>query len=151
PTLQTLPADAAIAEVMAAIGRDGAVILAGVIARDEIAALVAELTPYLEAAKPGRESFSGFKTTRTGALAARSAAVRAALVEPRILAICDAVLLPNCERYQVNVTHVIRILPGEVAQVLHRDRMSWSHLKDMEPQLNTIWALTDFTAKNGAT
>src|SRR5262249_12787153 len=44
-----------------------------------------------------------------------------------------------------------RILPGEIAQVLHRDRMAWSHLKDIEPQLNTIWALSDFTATNGAT
>jgi hypothetical protein len=30
------------------------------------------------------------------------------------------VLLPNCDRYQVNVTHIIRIMPGEVAQVMQR-------------------------------
>ena len=114
-------------------------------------ALTDELMPYLVATKPGRETFSGFKTTRTGALAARSPLVRQALLDRRIRAICDQVLLPNCDRYQVNVTHIIRIMPGEVAQVLHKDRWSWGYLKEIEPQLNTIWALSDFTRENGAT
>jgi ectoine hydroxylase-related dioxygenase (phytanoyl-CoA dioxygenase family) len=37
--------------------------------------------------------------------------------------------------------------------VLHRDRLAWgTHLPlSIEPQFNTIWALTDFTAANGAT
>jgi phytanoyl-CoA dioxygenase PhyH len=151
PKLETLPQDAAIAAVMEVIERDGAVILQGMLARHEVDALVDELTPFLVATRPGRESFSGFKTTRTGALAARSPKVRAAILDRRIRAVCDAVLLPNCENYQVNVTHVIRILPGEVAQVMHKDRWSWAYLKEIEPQLNTIWALTDFTKANGAT
>jgi ectoine hydroxylase-related dioxygenase (phytanoyl-CoA dioxygenase family) len=151
PQLERLPHDAPIDRVMAVMDRDGAVILTGMMAKAEAAALIDELTPYLETTRAGRETFSGFKTTRTGALAARSARVRAALLDKRIRAVCDRVLLPNCERYQVNVTHVIRILPGEVAQVLHRDRMSWQHLKGIEPQLNTIWALTEFTRENGAT
>jgi len=151
PTLERLPHDAAIGDVMKVIDRDGAVILEGMLSRAELDALVAELTPFLTATKVGRESFSGFKTTRTGALPARSPKVRVALVDRRIRAICDEVLLPNCENYQVNVTHVIRILPGEIAQVMHKDRWSWSYLKGMEPQLNTIWALTDFTRQNGAT
>jgi len=151
PKLERLPQDAPIDRVMAAIDRDGAVILEGMLAPAEISGLIAELTPYLDTAAVGRESFSGFKTTRTGALAARSAKVRAALQDPRILAVCDRVLLPNCERYQVNVTHIIRILPGEIAQVMHRDRVAWTHLQGIEPQLNTIWALTDFTRANGAT
>jgi ectoine hydroxylase-related dioxygenase (phytanoyl-CoA dioxygenase family) len=151
PQLERLPHDAPIDRVMAVMDRDGALILTGAMAKADAAALIDELLPYLVTTKPGRETFSGFKTTRTGALAARSARVRAALLDNRVRAICDRVLLPNCERYQVNVTHVIRILPGEVAQVLHRDRMSWQYLKGIEPQLNTIWALTDFTRENGAT
>jgi ectoine hydroxylase-related dioxygenase (phytanoyl-CoA dioxygenase family) len=47
---------------------------------------------------------------------------------------------------------VIRIMPGQEAQAIHRDRWAWgTHLKGVEPQLNTIWALTDFTVENGAT
>jgi len=151
PTLQSLPQDAPIDAVMDVIRRDGAVILTGMLTPVEIDALTDELTPFLETTQPGRESFSGFKTTRTGALAARSPKARAALLDPRVRAVCDQVLLPNCDRYQVNVTHIIRILPGEVAQVMHKDRWSWAYLKDIEPQLNTIWALTDFTKENGAT
>jgi hypothetical protein len=151
PSLVSLPQDAPLSEVMAALRRDGAVILTDMLSAEQVDAFIAELSPYLEATNPGRESFSGFKTTRTGALPARSPKVREALLDRRIRAICDEVLLPHCDRYQVNVTHIIRILPGEIAQVLHRDRWSWPYLKDIEPQLNTIWALSDFTRENGAT
>jgi ectoine hydroxylase-related dioxygenase (phytanoyl-CoA dioxygenase family) len=36
---------------------------------------------------------------------------------------------------------------------LHRDRLAWGGYlpANLEPQLNTIWAVTDFTAENGAT
>jgi ectoine hydroxylase-related dioxygenase (phytanoyl-CoA dioxygenase family) len=43
-------------------------------------------------------------------------------------------------------------MPGQGAQPIHRDRWAWGkHLSHVEPQLNTIWALTDFTEANGAT
>ena len=142
PELVRLPAETPVDQVMHVMRRNGAVILTGMMSGAETKALTDELMPYLETTKPGRESFSGFKTTRTGALAARSAKVRAAIMDTRVRAICDQVLLPNCDRYQVNVTHVIRIMPGEVAQVMHRDRWSWAYLKEIEPQLKTIWALS---------
>ncbi|MEM8769094.1 MAG: phytanoyl-CoA dioxygenase family protein [Pseudomonadota bacterium] len=43
--------------------------------------------------------------------------------------------------------------PGESDQLLHRDRDAWGGYlpRDIETQLNTMWALTDFTAENGAT
>ena len=66
--------------------------------------------------------------------------------------VCDRVLLPNCERYQLHLGQVIRIMPGQAAQPIHRDRWAWgARLRGVEPQLNTIWALTDFTTDNGAT
>jgi ectoine hydroxylase-related dioxygenase (phytanoyl-CoA dioxygenase family) len=47
---------------------------------------------------------------------------------------------------------VIRIMPGQGAQPIHRDRWAWgTYLKGIEPQLNTIWAVTDFRRENGAT
>eukprot|EP00913_Durusdinium_trenchii_P015472 g14533.t1 len=38
-------------------------------------------------------------------------------------------------------------------QPLHRDRLAWGGFlpSELEPQLNTIWAVTDFTQENGAT
>ena len=73
-------------------------------------------------------------------------------MDPLVRAMCDAVLLPNCERYQLHLTQVIRIMPGQGAQPIHRDRWAWgARLRGLEPQLNTIWALTPFTFENGAT
>lgn len=152
PALEHLPADAPIERIMAVLERDGALILDDMLSRDALAGLVAELRPYVEATKPGRDVFSGFLTTRTGALVARSPLTRELVLDPRVRAICDAVLLPSCQRYQLHLTQVIRIMPGQPAQAIHRDRWAWGkHLKGVEPQLNTIWALTDFTAANGAT
>ena len=152
PSLTHLPADAAIEDIMAVLDRDGALILDDMLTPAEIDALSAEIRPYVDATEPGRDGFSGHKTTRTGALIARSPLSRKAVLDRRIRAICDAVLKPNCQRYQLHLTQLIRIMPGQEAQPIHRDRWAWGkHLKGVEPQLNTIWALTDFTEANGAT
>ncbi len=152
PRLVTLPADAPVDDVMGVLARDGALILEGLLTDPAREALLAELMPYIEATPPGRDGFSGVKTTRTGALVARSPLSRALITDARILGICDRILLPSAERYQLHLTQVIRIRPGQEAQPIHRDRWAWgTHLKNVEPQLNTIWALTDFTKANGAT
>ena len=152
PTLAHFAADTEIEPLMAALRRDGAVIVDDVIAPDALAALNAELAPYIAATPNGRDSFTGNLTTRTGALVARSAQVRALVMDRLIAAAADALLLPFCERWQLHLTQAIRIKPGQGAQVIHRDRWAWgTHLGHLEPQLNTIWAVTDFTRANGAT
>ena len=151
PALTHLPADAAAEEVLAVLARDGALILDDMLAAGEVAALKAELAPYVEATPIGRDAFSGDRTTRTGALVARSPRTRTAVMDARVLALCEGVLKPNCQRYQLHLTQLIRILPGQAAQPIHRDRWAWGRqMPGVEPQLNTIWALTDFTAANGA-
>ncbi len=152
PKLETLPADTPTPEVMRVLDRDGALILEGLISPSETDALREELAPYVLATKPGQDGFSGTRTTRTGALVARSPRIRPVVMDARIAGLCDAVLKPNCTRYQLHLSQVIRILPGQAAQPIHRDRWAWgAYLKGIEPQLNTIWALTDFTRENGAT
>ena len=147
-----LPADADPDRIHAQLVADGAVILDGVLTPGEADAVRSELDPWVQATAPGRDRFTGFRTTRTGALAARSALCRDLIRDPRILAQCDRLLLPACERFQLHLGQVIRIMPGETAQSLHKDRWAWgAYLRDIEPQLNTIWALTDFTRENGAT
>ncbi|MEM7285084.1 MAG: phytanoyl-CoA dioxygenase family protein, partial [Actinomycetota bacterium] len=56
-------------------------------------------------------------------------------------------------KVQLMLTQTIAIGPEEPAQLLHRDRLAWGgHIpRSIEPQLNTIWAITDFTEENGAT
>jgi hypothetical protein len=152
PSLVHLPADTPAAEVTAVLTRDGALILDDALPPAAVDALVAELRPYVEATQPGRDVFSGQLTTRTGALVARSPLTRPLVMDPRINGLCEAVLKPNCLRYQLHLTQLIRIMPGQGAQPIHRDRWAWGRgLGHLEPQLNTIWALTDFTAENGAT
>lgn len=134
------------------LDRDGALILDRVLTPEAVAGMVAELSPYVAATPAGRDGFTGVRTTRTGALVARSPAVRDAVTDPRIARMCEHLMKANCERWQLHLTQLIRIMPGQGAQPIHRDRWAWgAHLKGIEPQLNTIWALTDFTVENGAT
>ncbi|MDJ0786403.1 MAG: phytanoyl-CoA dioxygenase family protein [Myxococcota bacterium] len=151
-TLTHLPADTKVEEILATIERDGAVILDGVLSPDEVEATRAELWPYIDATKPGVDSFTGTRTTRTGALIARSPLSRRMVMDPTVVEAARKFLSPWCERIQLHLTQVIRIQPGQKAQAIHRDRWAWgTHLKGLEPQLNTIWALTDFRRENGAT
>jgi ectoine hydroxylase-related dioxygenase (phytanoyl-CoA dioxygenase family) len=152
PSLKHLPADAAPQAIADLLASEGGLILDGVIPKTEVKAVRRELDPYIEATPVGRDAFTGFSTTRTGALVARSPATRALVMHPALLAACD-VFLKDCERYQLHLTQVIRIRPGQPRQVLHRDRLAWGGYlpRSIEPQLNTIWALTDFTEANGAT
>ena len=152
PELVHLPADAPSAAMAEILDRDGALILDAALDPPTVAEMVAELSPYVMATQEGRDGFTGVRTTRTGALVARSPAVRKAVVDPRIASMCEHLLKPNCERWQLHLSQLIRIMPGQGAQPIHRDRWAWgTHLKGIEPQLNTIWALTDFTRENGAT
>ena len=152
PSLETLAPDAPIEELTRIFERDGALIVRDAMSPALLDTVLDELMPYIEATQPGRDGFTGYRTTRTGALVARSPACRTLVLDPLVRAMCDAVLLPNCERYQLHLTQVIRIMGGQVAQPIHRDRWAWgARLRGLEPQLNTIWALSPFTFENGAT
>ncbi len=138
--------------LLAAIRRDGAAIVEDVLTAEELGAFRTELDPYMNATDDGADDFSGRATTRTGALVARSAQARAMVTHPGVLAAANAFLAPFCERIQLHLTQIIRLKPGQGSQMIHRDRWAWGkHLKDVEPQFNTIWAITDFTEENGAT
>jgi ectoine hydroxylase-related dioxygenase (phytanoyl-CoA dioxygenase family) len=152
PALETFTPDASLDAIMVAMDRDGAVILKNAVDPDTLARVNAELKPYVDATPMGADLFGGFKTTRTGAVMARSPSAGALALHATVRAICDRVLLANCDRYHIHVTQVIRITPGQPAQAIHRDRWLWgTWLKGMEPQVNSIWALSDFTRENGAT
>ena len=153
PSLQHLPADAPTETIATLLDSDGALILDDVLDAAGVAHVRAEIDPYVEATAPGRDAFTGYQTTRTGALVARSQACRELVMHPALIAACDAFLKRACDRYQLHLTQVIRIGPGQPRQPLHRDRLAWGGFlpASIEPQLNTIWAMTDFTEANGAT
>ena len=152
PELKHLSADASPEAIAALLDADGALILDDVLSTGGVERVWGEIAPYVEATAGGRDQFSGRQTTRTGALVARSPACRELVMHPAVLAACDVFLKRACDRYQLHLTQVIRIRPGQPRQALHRDRLAWGgFLKHVEPQLNTIWAITDFTEENGAT
>jgi ectoine hydroxylase-related dioxygenase (phytanoyl-CoA dioxygenase family) len=152
-SLQTLPPNSKASEIVDAMRRDGACIVRDVLSDDALARLDADLSPWIERSQTGADDFTGRLTKRTGALIARCPEVRPVVTHPLILAAANGLLRPYCERIQLHLTQTIDILPGETAQILHRDRLAWGGYipKPIEPQFNTIWALTDFSEENGAT
>jgi ectoine hydroxylase-related dioxygenase (phytanoyl-CoA dioxygenase family) len=63
-------------------------------------------------------------------------------------------VLAQATSFQLHLTQLITISPGETAQKLHRDQMAFDFFPfpaDYHVQCNLMWALTDFTAANGAT
>lgn len=150
--LKHFPANVDKQTIVDVLNEDGALILDEVVSADFIAALRNETDPYMDATTNGKDNFAGHKTTRTGGLMLRSEKCRELIADKRILEPCNDFLSPFCERVQLHLTQIIRIRGGETAQAIHRDRWAWGkHLAHVEPQFNTIWAITDFTAENGAT
>ena len=152
-SLQTLAPDSKSSEIVAAMQRDGACIVRDVLSPETLARIDADVKPWIDRSEPGADDFTGRQTKRTGALIARCPESRPVVTHPLILEAANEFLGPYCERIQLHLTQTIDILPGQAAQILHRDRLAWGGYipKPIEPQFNTIWALTEFTEKNGAT
>lgn len=138
-----------IAEVLAA---EGAAIIADLLPAAQVAQLTQDLMPHIERT-PFGDDFSGRQTQRTGALVARVPSTRDIVMHPDIVAVAEAFLAPYTDRIILHLTQTIYIHPEQGAQPLHRDRLAWGGYipRSIEPQFNTIWALTDFTKENGAT
>jgi ectoine hydroxylase-related dioxygenase (phytanoyl-CoA dioxygenase family) len=137
-----------VAEVVGALDEVGAVVVERYLDDDAVAQLRDELTPVLDATPRGRNDFEGFGTRRVYALFAKVRGFDGPATDPLVTGVVDAVLGP-C---QLCAPVAIDIGPGEVAQGLHRDDsvypLGWPHPPVV---LNTMWALDDFTAANGAT
>ena len=151
--LTTFDSDADLDDVLQAFLADGAVIIRNLLDAVALDQLRSELMPWVEATPNGRDDFTGRLTTRTGALVARSEASRALVMHPTVIELANQFLAPYTNKIQLHLTQVINITPGQGKQPRHRDRLAWGGYipRQVEPQFNTIWALTDFTAENGAT
>ena len=151
--LTTLTADASTADVVQQLKQDGALIIKDLISTELVDELTTEVRPYIDTTPTGRDEFTGRTTKRTGALAARSARCRDLIVHELIHNCANEFLKPFTRKIILHLTQTIEIGPGGAAQEIHRDRYAWGAYlpREIEPQFNTIWALTDFTAENGAT
>jgi ectoine hydroxylase-related dioxygenase (phytanoyl-CoA dioxygenase family) len=151
--IERLAADTSSERVAAALARDGCAVIERLAPAATMRAVLDELAPYVEATPAGRDDFAGRRTKRTGGLVARSPTCRALVAHPLILATTKA-LLRDATSFQLHLTQLIAIGPGEPGQPIHRDQWAFDFFpfpQGYEVQCNTIWALSDFTAENGAT
>ena len=140
-------------EALKIIDEDAAVIIDDVISETEIDKILNELDPFIKGNLKGADEFTGFQTTRVGALIARSHGCRDLAMHTKINALASQFLEPHCDNYQLHFTSLISIGPGETKQILHRDRGLWGGYisRKIETQFAVVWAATDFTFENGAT
>jgi len=144
------PSDRAGAET--ALGQQGWCIVEGAMPADRIAALDADLGPLFEATPFCSGDFYGARTKRFGSLLKRSPHAAELAMNPVVLGLAERVLLPWCDRLQLNLMQAIALHPGAPAQFPHRDQDMWQGVKgEVEYLVNVMWPLTPFTQVNGAT
>jgi len=159
--LRHLTNTAPLADVLGALHDDGGVIVDQLLPADVLDAFRADMERAAAAFQPGTRSddanvrnFWGNATKRFTRLASRSAAFVDILLNPTLLGVADALLLPNCSSYWMNTGQMMIIGPGSAAQVLHRDADNWRTMNrpdGFEVTVSCMFAITDFTADVGAT
>jgi len=140
-------------EVAAALAEDGVAVIDHLVDGEVLDRAASELAPWIERTPFGVDDFAGHRTKRTGALVARSPSSRELITHPAVLQTVKQVLA-HVTSFQIHLTQVISIGPGEPAQMIHRDQWAFDFFpfpNGYEVQCNTIWAMTDFTEENGAT
>lgn len=139
--------DATTQSQLEALARDGYVILEGLIDRAKCAEIREAAQRLVD--KKGANPFEGHLTQRVYAPLSKTRAIDDLIDHPRVLALLDALLMPN---YLLSQAQLINILPGEAAQTLHHDDAFYPlprpH-KDVHAAF--IAAIDDFTIDNGAT
>ena len=120
--IRTCAPETSSEDLAAILEEDGCLVLKNFLSYDQVNAIDDDLRPFVEATMRSNSEFGGFKTTRTGALMARSPNCRNLAVDTRLLGLVEAFLGPYANTFQLHVTQVIRVLPGEKAQLPHRDR-----------------------------
>ncbi len=147
------PATADPEEVSVFLADQGYAIVDNLASVDQLDRLDAESRSYIEASAVGRDTYDGVLTRRTGALIARCPTARELVMDPLVVATTRR-FLRHATTIQLHLTQIISIEPGETQQKPHRDQMAFDFYPfppDYHVQCNTMWALSDFTAQNGAT
>ncbi|MEV6067780.1 phytanoyl-CoA dioxygenase family protein [Nocardia sp. NPDC052001] len=140
--------DPAVVEAdLAAVLRDGYVILPDLLTADELKAIHDDVDSLLNL--KGRNNFEGHATQRVYSVLNKTRSCDRLAAHPRVLALLDRLLMPN---YLLSMLQVINILPGEAAQMLHTDDGFYPLPRPRKAlSAATIWAIDEFTDSNGAT
>ena len=163
PMLQVLDTKHnSLTEILAVLARDGGVIVHNMLSPQVVANLLKELAPQSETSQVGPKSsnenvnhFWGQQTKRFTRLAQRSQTFAdEVLVHPILTGVADELLKPYCASYWMNTGQMMIIMPGGAPQYMHRDSDDWPAMcSPTAPpcQISCMFALSDFTAENGAT
>lgn len=147
--LLRLGSDAPVSDVVASLDEHGYALVEGVLDPADVARRLDALRELFAATPTGRNFFEGFHTQRIYALYAKTRAFDDLAVHPLLLAALDHAL---GEHYQFSAPVALQIGPGEKAQMIHRDEDVYPLPRPHPPVVvNSMWALCDFTAENGAT
>jgi ectoine hydroxylase-related dioxygenase (phytanoyl-CoA dioxygenase family) len=151
PEIARLPADAET--VAATLLESGGAIVENAIPDATLDRIQADLkVPFEKQGHKFSNDFNGYKTLRLSSILALSRASADVLAHPLVLGVADIVLKRHCKTYRIGSSTAIEILPGENAQVLHRDDDFYPiRIPGVDFQFSAMVALTDFTAENGAT
>ena len=160
--IPALDRDASQSELLATIDEYGAVVLKDFLEPAVVASLNQEFDALLAAQADKQQryanaqvaEFFGGNVTHLAGIAGKSPTfVANVLCHPLYMSLCDHILHPVCDDYQLNIAHMMQREPGSEAQFLHRDDWVWKRLpRGMgEVQLASMVALDNFTSDNGAT
>jgi ectoine hydroxylase-related dioxygenase (phytanoyl-CoA dioxygenase family) len=148
-TLLRLGPEATAGQVTASLDEHGYALVEGLLDPADAERRLGALHDLFAVTPTGRNFFEGFHTQRVYAVFAKTRAFDDLAVHPLLLAALDHAL---GEHYQFSAPVALQIGPGEKAQVLHRDEDIYPLPHPHGPVVvNSMWALCDFTADNGAT
>src|SRR3984957_16610265 len=151
---KTVSRDTSAKDVAKILREDGCVIISELVSPETMDVIMVELEPQPSDTRGCDTEFLGHATRRLGALIARSPSVRALVSDPMILNTLDLTLGDHGSTFQIDLTQLIDIGPGEPGQMIHRDQWSFDRFpfpKGFEAEIATMWAVTDFTEEMGAT
>lgn len=146
--------DVSAEELSGALRDHGVVIVERLLDEVTCDRLAAELQPWWEVTPDGADDFSGHSTRRTGGLLTKCPTSAELVAHPLVLDVVDRTLWGKKTTFQLHLTQSIAIGPGSPAQMLHRDHWCFDFFpfpRDVDVEVSTIWALTDFTEESGAT
>ncbi len=136
-------------DVASRLDEDGYAVVRDVLSMDEIESVRDALAPHLERGPRGRNPFEGYETQRVYSLVAKSRAFDRLILDPLVLDVTDRTLGPN---FLLTATLAIDLHPGQPAQDFHWDDIFYKIPRPRPPvSISTMWAIDDFTARNGAT
>lgn len=145
-------------ELLAALRRDGVIIIENALSGEQLHLALGEFGPWFDRAPNGEGPFFGRTTRRFAALFAKCPiGAQDMILNPTTLPLCEQLLIaddigpPRCTAIQLNVAQAIGIGPNSPEQVVHRDGDQFKADASFELMVNVMFCLDDFTTANGGT